>query len=278
MRTTRATTIQAAIPLKQFFNKALLFAMISFSLVLLASGKANHQLAQSVRTGILDQAIPVLSVLSRPIDATMHGVETVGSILHLHATNLSLQSENTRLQKWQHLAKSLEAENQALKQLLNFVPAPGATYISARIVGGMAGPHGNSAIITAGTNQGIAKGQAVVNDNGLIGRIIETGERSARVLMLTDVNSRIPVITENSRYRGMLAGNNGTFADMLYLPKANEVTVGETLVTSGDGGAFPAGVPVGKVVRLDNGKAVVQPFIEPSRLEYINVVDYHLTD
>ena len=120
------------------------------------------------------------------------------------------------------------------------------------------------------------KGQAVISADGLVGRIAEAGQRSSRVLLLTDLNSRIPVLLESSRYRAVLAGNNTDRPGIEFLPVDAQVSPGDRVVTSGHGGLFPPGQPIGVVSSVNDAVARVQPFIEWSRLEYVSVLRYDM--
>jgi rod shape-determining protein MreC len=108
---------------------------------------------------------------------------------------------------------------------------------------------------------------------GLIGRITEIGNWSARVLLITDLNSRIPVILEGTRTHAILAGDNGPAPYLLYLPKAAAVNVGDRLVTAGHDGVFPTGLAVGRVAGIEDGKIRVEPLADLDRLEYVQIVD-----
>ena len=158
--------------------------------------------------------------------------------------------------------------------MLNFVPPPRASFVSARVIADGSGPFSRSVLLNVGTRNGIAKGQAVVNDLGLIGRVTEVGQRSARVLLLSDFNSRVPILFETTRERAILAGDNSATMRLDFVSPTAKVTPGERIVTSGHGGLLPAGLPVGAIVGGKDGAPRIQPFVDWSRLEYVRVVDY----
>jgi rod shape-determining protein MreC len=129
-------------------------------------------------------------------------------------------------------------------------------------------------LINAGTAQGISKGQAAVTGKGLAGQVVQIGYRSARVLLITDINSRVPILVEGSRKRAILAGDNGILPRLTFLPVNASVAPGDRVVTSGHGGVFPPGLPVGRITVADDGVLRVAPFFELDRLEYISLVDH----
>ena len=109
---------------------------------------------------------------------------------------------------------------------------------------------------------------------GLAGRAAAVGLRSARVLLITDINSRVPVVVEASRHRAILTGDNSGLPRLAFLPANAAVRSGDMVVTSGHGGVFPPGLPVGRISRSDDGVVRVQPFVKFERLEFVRVVDF----
>jgi len=178
------------------------------------------------------------------------------------------------LLKWQAQAKAMDAENRALRALLNVVPARKSSYITARLVSDVGGPYVHSALINGGTDNGILKDQAAISDNGLLGRVVDVGATSSRVLLLNDINSRVPVVTESSHEKSILVGNNTDTPTLSYIGGESRIRVGERIVTSGDGGVFPEGIPVGVVTSVSKGAVKVQPYVDPTRVQYISVVNY----
>ena len=122
----------------------------------------------------------------------------------------------------------------------------------------------------------VSKGQIALDDRGLVGRVTELGGRSARVLLLTDMNSRVPVILENSRARAILAGTNGPRPRLMYWPEGVQPAEGERVVTSAEANAFPAGLPVGVVRYSASNVPEVQPLARLDRLEVVRLFDYGL--
>jgi rod shape-determining protein MreC len=131
-------------------------------------------------------------------------------------------------------------------------------------------------LVNAGQREGVKKGQAVVTGDGLAGRIVEIGSKSARVLLLTDLNSRVPVIVETSRYRGILAGDNTDRPRLIFLPANAKTSNGQRVVTSGHGGVFPPGLPIGTISAVGDGDIRIQPFADWERVEYLSVLLYEI--
>lgn len=250
----------------------LFFVIAAFALMML--GKADAVLVERTRTAIADFAAPILDALSRPAATLDEMVAQVRELGRLRDENARLREEVARLRSWHSVATNLAAENQALREMLNFVPPPRASFVSARVIADGGGPFARSVLVNVGSRDGIGKGQAVVNDAGLIGRVIAVGHRSARVLLLTDFNSRIPVILESTRDRAIVAGDNSPQMQLAFLPLTAGPKIGDRIVTSGHGGHLPAGLPVGVIASTKDGAIRVQPFADWARLEYVRVVDF----
>jgi rod shape-determining protein MreC len=108
----------------------------------------------------------------------------------------------------------------------------------------------------------------------MVGHVIDIGKKTTRVLLLTDINSRIPVMAETSREHGMAAGANSDTLSLLYLPENSKLQVGEKIVTSGDGALIPPGLPIGVVSKIEKGAVTIQPFADWYRLEYVSVINF----
>jgi rod shape-determining protein MreC len=234
-------------------------------------------LLDSVRTSVSDVAAPALDVLSRPVAGVSRLVDRVRGVVSLYQENRRLEDENERLLQWQQTALKLAADNQRLRSLVKAVPEASVSYASARVIANSGGAYVRTVMIDAGTQEGLARGQAVISGVGLVGRLTEVGVRASRVLLITDLNSRVPVVVEASHAAAVLAGDNSERPRLVYLSDPKDVRVGDRVVTSGEGGIFPPGLPVGIVAALDGGLPRIEPYAELSQLGYVMAVDYGLS-
>ena len=180
--------------------------------------------------------------------------------------------------RWQQAAAALASENTRLRGLLKLAPDAAVSYVTARVIANSGGAYVRSLMVNAGSGNGVARGQAVITGDGLVGRFRKSGSRAARVLLVTDLNSRIPVIVESSHQRAVLAGDNSDRPQLRYLDPAAPVKIGDRVVTSGQGGVFPPGLPVGAVATVQGGVPRIEPYVELSQVEYLRIVDYGLAD
>jgi rod shape-determining protein MreC len=267
---------RVAAPLRAAAQRfAFLFLLLASGAVLLV-GKADPEIFDRTRMAVTDAFAPVLDALSRPIATGAAIVDEAQFLMHLRERNVALRAENARLMQWHTAARNLAAENKRLRNLLQFVPEQSSKFISARVIADSGGTFVRSMLLNAGQRDGVRKGQPVVVGKGLIGRIVETGKRASRILLIDDLNSRIPVVVGPDRERAVLAGDNSRLPKLMYLPSNAQVVEGARIMTSGRGGAFPPGIPVGVVASIDATGVRVESFVAASELEYVRIVDYGL--
>jgi len=267
---------QATQPIKSLIQRFAYVGMVMAAIAILMFGKADTLLIEKARIYVTDAVAPVLNLLSRPAATVSNWVKQGNELLALREENARLREANARLLQWQIVARKLEAENTELRHLSEFQPQGTQSYISARVIADAGGTFAHSLVLSAGRKAGVRKGQAVIAGEGLVGRVHGVGPNSSRVLLITDLNSRIPVMIEDTRVRAILAGNNSTRASLIHLPPGATASPGDRVITSGHGGAFPWGLPVGVVAAVSDDRIEVQPFVDRERLEYVRAVDFGL--
>jgi len=265
-----------AAPLKAAAQRFAFLMLIAGAVGLIILGKADAVLVERLRVAVSDAFAPILAAFARPLATLDAAIDEAWELINLRAENERLREDNAELRHWEQVARELGAQNRALAEALKFVPHGEERSITGRVIADSGGAFVRSLLIDAGARDGVAKGQAVVAGQGLIGRIAEVGEVSSRVLLITDLNSRIPVVVESTRDHAILAGDNSDLPRLLYLPSNLSLEPGTRIVTSGDGEAFPPGLPIGTVVAASEGAARIQPFANWSRVEYVRIIDYGL--
>jgi rod shape-determining protein MreC len=252
--------------------------LVLLSAVMIVLGKADKIVLESLRSSVIDAAAPMLDAFSRPAHLFDAAVSRARGLVVVYQQNERLAEENERLLRWQQAALKLASENAQLRDLLRVSPDPATSYTTARVIASSGGAYARSVIVNAGRENGVMRGQAAITGEGLVGRVSEAGDRAARVLLITDLNSRVPVIAEGSRQRAVLAGDNSERPSLRYVAAGAAMRIGDRIVTSGQGGVFPPGLPVGVVAAFDGELARVEPFAALSQVEYLRIVDYGLAD
>lgn len=277
MNKPTGSEIRVASPLKAWASRFALLILVGAAFGLMLIGRTNTFLVEETRTAVTDMVTPILDAVSQPVDTFSGVIDQAETLANLQSENVTLKEQNARLLHWQAVARRLEAENAALRDLNQMVPDPGMRYVTARVVGDPGGAFVRSVLINAGERDGIEKGQAATTGAGLAGRVAEVGLRSARVLLVTDINSRIPVIVGDGRERAVLAGDNTNAPLLLYLGPTVELQPGDQVTTSGHGGVFPPGLAIGVVSAVSENAIRVEPFVDWDHMEILRIVDYEMS-
>ncbi len=263
-------------PMRGLLQRFAYLGLIVAAFGLMMLGKVDTLLMDRARVHIVDAVAPIMDALSRPVAAIDNAVHKGRELARIHEENAFLRAEVAKLRQWESVARHLEGENESLKNLLKWAPPPDATFVTARVIADTGGTFVHSMIVGAGTRDGVKKGLVVMTGDGLIGRIAAVGNHSSRLLLLTDLNSRIPSVVERTHTRAILAGDNTDRPRLIHLSDGGAVTVGDRIVTSGHGGVFPPGLPIGVVTAVAENGVLVKPFVERARLEFVRVVDFGL--
>ncbi len=269
---TSSTARAAALGRGHWMARGGLVIIIMASLTLVWFSKNDSRFISNIRTTITDGLVPLVGALSAPADFIQSANARLDAYLNVYSENERLKKENARLVQWQNIAKQLQAENESLRKISDLKDAPAQSFVTARVVGSGGHLYNQTVTLDSGELDGVARYQAVMTHEGLVGRIKETGQSSAQVIAITDINSRIPVIAENSRDKAILAGDNSALPVLRYLPEETGIHIGERIITSSDGGIFPAGMVVGEVSAINGNVIRIQPYVDFDKLEYVRVV------
>lgn len=187
-------------------------------------------------------------------EGTLHGVKgwSFGESARLKQEIERLRVENRQLAIWRDASISMNERMRRYEELLDLVGEPLPNGVSARVVTETDGPFADTRLANAGARNGVEIGHVAINTQGVVGRVIRVGNRSSRILLVSDLNSRVPVMGEISGVRAIMSGGTGDeFAQLVDKPERDDFIVGETLLTTGEGNAFPRGLRVGVAVRQD---------------------------
>ena len=276
MKGPRYTVTRITQPVRTLVYRFAFIALFLAAVALIVLGRIDKVVVEQTRTRVVDVVAPILYALSQPFVTVNRIISEGQEILAVTTENEALRGDRARLFQWQAVARKLEVENRMLKGLLNFKPGPKVSFISGRVVADTGGAFVHSMILNAGTKDGVRKGQAVVTGDGLLGRIASVGRRAARVLLITDLNSRIPVVLESSRMRAIMVGTNNDRPRLSRLSTGTVISNGDRVVTSGHGGVFPSGLPIGIVSSVSGGIIKVRTFFDRDRVEFVRIIDYGL--
>lgn len=259
------------LPMGVFSLRLPILFFLSFALIALS--RLDHPAIKELRAEAEAIIAPALGTLMLPLEPTRRLARQVQSSYDGFAELEKLKHENQLLRQWEGRARDLERKIGELATLTKALDQQKIDYRTVRVIATASGAFLNSALLEAGTEHGIKVGQPVLNAHGLLGRIVEAGRRTSRVLLLTDINSRVPVVVGKQQVRAILAGDNSSEPRLLHLPVGANVTVGEEIVTTGLGGMFPRGIRIGVTSISTRG---LRASLDTSLgdLEYVSVLLY----
>jgi len=262
--------IRSAFLKKGTQQKFSLIALILISVILLYVDTFENRPLKFTRSFVKDIIYKGSTFISLPGKTIDSFFKTVRTHFYIHSENLKLKEENSELKNSLYNYNFIKVENNQLKSLLSERATPYSTLKNAKVIIDKNSPFIKSIIINKGSKEKIKKGMAVLDKNYFIGRTVEVNFFSSRVLLVTDLNSRIPVIIEPNGYQAILTGDGESEPKLEYLPKSHEIKKGNVVYTSGKDGIFSPGIPIGKII-YNSENISVSLFSNITQLSYVNV-------
>lgn len=230
------------------------------------------------RAQVTDSLVPNLDWAMAPVTGTINLLRDFQSYQRLSEQNAELRSELRRMQTWKEAALQLEQENARLLDLNKVRLDPRLTYVTGVVLADSGSPFRQSVLLNVGARDGLVEGWATMDGIGLVGRISGVGENTARVILLTDTSSRIPSVIQPSGQRAIVAGDNSAAPPIDFLENPELVRPGDRVISSGDGGIFPAGLLIGQIAADPGGRLRVRLAADFERLEFLRVLRHHGTE
>jgi rod shape-determining protein MreC len=243
------------------------------AVLLLLAGKLHFVPFERARTAITDRAAPILQKMNAPVLAMTRWVAGVGHFFDVYSENLRLKEENARLLQWRGAALALQGRIKGYESLLKAVPDSSYSAVTAKVIARSSQPFLETIVLNTGRRDGVQPGQAVVDARGVLGRVYVAGDHTAWVILVDDLNSRIPVLIRPGNVQAILTGNNTSEPVLDALPQNTKLKNGAEIVTSGDGGLLPAGLPIG-LLQVSGREIKVQLYADPLAAEEVRVLDY----
>lgn len=245
------------------------FALLSVAL--LALSRIDHPQVRQLRAEFAELAAPLLRGVAVPLAPIRWVSEHIAAYATVAEELERLKGENQTLKGWEARARELERRLADLSALARVVDEPNIQFITGRVVVDSKGPFARSVLLSTGREQGVKNGFPVISSDGLVGRVLESGPKSARVLLLSDLNSRVPVLLGDGGIRAVMMGDNSGRPRLAHLPEDAAPRVGDEVVTSGVGGFFPRGLRIGILVESDHGLRV-RPHAQLDALEHVSIL------
>ncbi|MAI02298.1 MAG: rod shape-determining protein MreC [Rickettsiales bacterium] len=256
-------------------QKASTLLLIIFSVLLLIMGKVNENNLRVVKNIFTDLSSKVLVIIGIPVNSVTKAANQINSLIFLYTKNKNLAEENMILYKWKDLAQGLLVENEELRKLLNSVNKIPNKFLTAKVIANSSGSYIKTVTLNVGKVNSIKIGNAVINNWGMVGRVIQVGKKTSRVLLITDINSQIPIYFEKSKHKAILIGKNSDLLEIKFLKSRVFLIDNDRVFTSGEGGVLPRGLKVGtyiKSLNSDINKIKILPTRNWDRLDNLMIV------
>ncbi len=237
--------------------------------VLLVASTFNPPAFSAARMGIASMTAPVASVFDAVADGAMSVPEAIGTWFRVHGENAELRNEVKQTRDLLTRARTIAYDNRRLRALLAVRDRTPEAVVTARLVASTASSGRRFALLNAGRFQGVRPGMPIRGPNGLVGRVLETGPIAARVLLITDPESLVPVRRTRDGMPAIAAGRGDGRVDIRSVNATNvRFAAGDMFVTSGTGGLYAPGVAVARVERAGADSVVAIPYAAPDALDF----------
>lgn len=250
-------------------NLSIIFFIIISMLTIILDSK-NIINSSIVRPKIINTILIFKDFIANATPDILSFKNYLNSKEELITENNSLKEESEKNSLWELKARRLEIENNLLKRELSLAPPASDNYITAKITIDTKSLYSQSIIINVGLTSNIQEGQAAITAKGLVGSVVEVYDNYSRVLLITDINSKIPVRIGEKNIKGIVSGSNKEELQLSYLKDNYTINDQDLVYTSGDGGYFNPGIPLG-FIKEDNNKFYVIPTNDLQKLQYVQV-------
>lgn len=255
--------------------------VVVVSLVLIAIflvWRIDSPRVERFRAQVTDKIVPNFDWAMAPVTGTINLIRDFQSYQRIAEQNQELRRELRKMQSWKEAALQLEQENARLLDLNHVRLDPRLTFITGVVLADSGSPFRQSVLLNVGARDGLIDGWATMDGIGLVGRISGVAQNTSRVILLTDASSRIPATIQPSGQRAIIAGDNSSAPPLDFIESPDLVRPGDRVVSSGDGGVFPAGLVIGQVASDPGGRLRVRLAADYERLEFLRVLRSYSTE
>jgi len=259
-------------------RRLLVGTLVLFLIGLFLVWRIDSPRVERLRAEAIDTFVPSFEWAMAPINGVINLISDFESYQQLRAQNQDLRRELQQMKAWKEAALQLEQENAKLRDLNNVSLDPQLTYVTGVVVTDSGSPFRQSVLVNVGARDGIIDGWPTMDGIGLVGRIAGVGQNTSRVMLLTDTSSRIPVTIQPSGQKAILGGDNTLNPPLEFLEDTAMVRPGDRVVSSGDGGVFPADLLVGQVALGTDNRLRVRLAADYERLEFLRVLRHYGTE
>lgn len=255
-------------------KKLLTGLAFSFALLIIISSLTNFHFTNVIKLKFLDYSSYILKSFYMPLNTFKNSGDNINNIFYVYRNNKNLIIENENLKSQLIEQKFIRKENIELRNLLNVKKENSYSFVTAKILSQSNFSFSHSMILSVGLDNNISINSPVIYKNHLVGYISDVGNKSSRVTLITDINSKIPVLVLDKNIKFIMSGDNNNYLKLLNFGNTNLLENGDEVYTSGDGGMYPKGLMVGKVIKGSENQLVIEPSLAIGKLDYLQIIDW----
>ena len=255
-------------------KKLLTGLAFSFALLIIISSLTNFHFTNVIKLKFLDYSSYILKSFYMPLNTFKNSGDNINNIFYVYRNNKNLIIENENLKSQLIEQKFIRKENIELRNLLNVKKENSYSFVTAKILSQSNFSFSHSMILSVGLDNNISINSPVIYKNQLVGYISDVGNKSSRVTLITDINSKIPVLVLDKNIKFIMSGDNNNYLKLLNFGNINLLENGDEVYTSGDGGMYPKGLMVGKVIKGSENQLVIEPSLTIGKLDYLQIIDW----
>ena len=255
-------------------KKLLTGLAFSFALLIIISSLTNFHFTNVIKLKFLDYSSYILKSFYMPLNTFKNSGDNINNIFYVYRNNKNLIIENENLKSQLIEQKFIRKENIELRNLLNVKKENSYSFVTAKILSQSNFSFSHSMILSVGLDNNISINSPVIYKNQLVGYISDVGNKSSRVRLITDINSKIPVLVLDKNIKFIMSGDNNNYLKLLNFGNINLLENGDEVYTSGDGGMYPKGLMVGKVIKKSKNQLVIEPSLTIGKLDYLQIIDW----
>lgn len=250
---------------------------VVIALALLLAGRHEAVAATTygpARNGVARIVAPVTGALEAPVRWTGAAIDYVEGYFFAIGENRRLKREIADLEGYRDAAIALRNVNDRYEALLKLKTDPPIPMVTGRTILDSRGPFSNARLVDAGSGSGVEVGDPAMSEHGVVGRIVGVTPSVSRLLMVTDVDSRTPILVDRTNGRAILTGDGSIYPRLEYVRGRDPLRIGDTILTSGDGGVFPRGLPVGVAVKDLKGAWRVRLYADETPIDFVRILQF----
>ncbi len=268
MAKERANSEDFTGPIKRLLVGVLVLILLAVFLV----WRIDSPRVERFRMAVIDRVVPSFDWAMVPVTASINLMRDFQSYQRIYEQNQELRRELQQMKSWKEAALQLEQENARLLDLNSVRLDPRLSHVTGVVMADSGSPYRQSVLLNVGKRDGVLDGWATMDGLGLVGRISGVGENASRVILLTDTTSRIPAVIQPSGQNAIVVGDNTRSPPIDFLENPDLVRPGDRVLSSGDGGVFPAGLVIGQIAKDPGGRLRVRLSADYERLEFLRVL------